>query len=271
MPGEIRIGVQGWHHPTWVGSFYPSGTRPADMLALYARAFPTVEIDSTFYGIPAEPIVAAWREQAPPGFFFALKVPQEITHEKRLVDVDQRLNRFLHRVRVLGDSLGPLLLQLSPDFRASDANRQLLRAFLESLPAEFRWAVEFRQAQWLSPETMELLQARNVALTLVDGRWIRRGVMLDLAIEPTTDFAYIRWMGPSKKMTDFSRIQVDRTREIGDWAEAIRVLADRVGVVYGFVANQFQGHAPATARQLQKQLGLPVVEPGLLREQVELF
>jgi uncharacterized protein YecE (DUF72 family) len=118
---------------------------------------------------------------------------------------------------------------------------------------------------------MELLQARNVALTLVDGRWIRRGVMLDLAIEPTTDFAYIRWMGPSKKMTDFSRIQVDRTREIGDWAEAIRVLADRVGVVYGFVANQFQGHAPATARQLQKQLGLPVVEPGLLREQVELF
>ena len=271
MAGQIRIGAQGWHHPTWVGSFYPHGTRPAEMLALYARAFPTVEIDSTFYGIPAEPIVAAWREQAPPGFFFALKVPQEITHEKRFVDVDQRLSRFLHRVGALGDSLGPLLLQLSPDFRASEANRALLRTFLSSLAAEFRWAVEFRQPQWIVPATMELLRERNIALTLADGRWIRRGMMLDLAIEPTTDFGYVRWMGPSRKMTEFSRIQVDRTREIGDWAVAIRVLAERVGVVYGFVANQFQGHAPATARQLQKQLGLPVVEPGMLREQVDLF
>jgi uncharacterized protein YecE (DUF72 family) len=271
MPGDVRLGTQGWNHPTWAGAFYPHGARPADLLGIYARAFPVVEIDSTFYAIPAEPVVAGWRDQAPPGFTFALKVPQEITHEKRLNGVDQRLSRFLHRVGALGDSLGPLLLQLSPDFRASDMNRDLLREFLSSLPAGFRWAIEFRQPQWISRETMDLLQEKSVALALVDGRWIKRGVMLDLVLEPTANFAYVRWTGPSRKMTEFSRIQVDRTRELAVWADAIRALSGRVGTVFGFFANQFQGHAPASARQLQKHLGIPVVEPAMLREQVELF
>jgi uncharacterized protein YecE (DUF72 family) len=269
--GEIRLGAQGWNHSTWVGSFYPHGIRPQEMLPLYARAFPAVEVDSTFYAIPAEPVVAGWREQAPPGFTFALRVPQEITHEKRFIDVEQRLTRFLHRARGLGDRLGPLLLQLSPEFRAGDDNRALLATFLGGLSSEFRWAVEFRQPQWVSQATIDILRARGVALALADARWIKRAVMLDLALEPTADFAYIRLMGPSRRLTDFSRIQVDRTRELGVWADAVRMLAGRVSAVYGFFANQFQGHAPASARQLQALLGLPVVEPAMLREQAELF
>jgi uncharacterized protein YecE (DUF72 family) len=241
------------------------------MLPLYARAFSVVEVDSTFYSIPAEPLVAEWREAVPAGFTFALKVPQEITHEKRLVDVGPKVTRFLSRIGGLADALGPLLLQMSPEFRVSDSNRGILRQFLESLSADFRWAVEFRQPQWIVADTMDLLRERGVALTLVDGRWIKRGVMLDLALEPTTDFAYIRWMGPSRKMMDYSRIQVDRTRELNGWADAIRVLADRVDTVFGFFNNTFQGHAPHSARYLQKQLGLPAVEPTLLREQAELF
>lgn len=269
MAAEFRLGTQGWAHPAWVGPFYPHSVKPADLLSIYSRAFSTVEIDSTFYAIPAEPIVAGWYEQVAPGFLFALKVPQEVTHEKRLVDVDPKLSRFLHRVSGLKDRLGPLLLQMSPDFRASDANRQILRRFLDSLPEGFRWAVEFRQPQWVEPQTMEILRERGVALTLVDGRWIKRGVMLDLALEPTTDFAYVRWMGAARRMGD--RPQLDRAREIGAWVEALRVLEGRVGTVFGFVSNQFQGHAPASVRQLQKHLGLPVVEPTMLREQAELF
>jgi len=263
------LGSQGWNHPAWVGPFYPHNAKPADLLALYARAFSTVEIDSTFYAIPAEPVVAGWRDQVPAEFIFALKVPQEVTHEKRLVDVDQKLNRFLHRVQTLGDRLGPLLLQMSPDFRAGDANRQVLKRFLESLPGGFRWAVEFRQSQWVTPETMDILREKGVALTLVDGRWIKRGVMLDLALEPTADFAYVRWMGAARRMGD--RPQVDRAREIGAWVEALRFLGERVQTVFGYMSNQFQGHAPASLRQLQKTLGLPVVEPTMLREQAELF
>jgi uncharacterized protein YecE (DUF72 family) len=77
------LGSQGWNHPAWVGPFYPHNAKPADFLPLYARAFSTVEIDSTFYAIPAEPVVAGWRDQVPAEFIFALKVPQEVTHERR--------------------------------------------------------------------------------------------------------------------------------------------------------------------------------------------
>src|SRR5438132_11231566 len=80
----IRIGTQGWNYDGWVGPFYPRGTRAADYLDLYARAFETVEIDSTFYAIPAENSIKSWRSRAPEGFTFSLKLPQEITHRHRL-------------------------------------------------------------------------------------------------------------------------------------------------------------------------------------------
>src|SRR5687768_2125349 len=105
MSGRALLGTQGWNHPGWVGPFYPHGAKTGDLLGIYSRAFPAVEVDSTFYGIPAEPVVAGWRESTPPGFLLALKVPQEITHEKRFIDVEQRLARFLNRIRGLDDRL----------------------------------------------------------------------------------------------------------------------------------------------------------------------
>jgi uncharacterized protein YecE (DUF72 family) len=271
VTGTILLGTQGWSSPDWVGPFYPHSSRPSEFLGIYARAFPTVEVDSTFYTIPAEPIVAGWREHTPPGFIFSLKVPQDITHEKRLVEVGPRLTRFLSRISALGDRLGPLLIQLSPDFRATDASRETVREFLRSLSRDFRWAIEFRQPQWLSAAMMDDLRELNVALALADGRWIKRGVVLDLAIEPTADFGYLRWSGPIRKGPDQARQPVDRTREIVVWADAIRKIADRVKTVFGYFSNRFQGHAPASARQLQQQLGMPPVEPTSLREQAELF
>ncbi len=271
MTGQVLLGTQGWDYPGWMGPFYPHSARRADLLSLYARAFPTVELDSTFYAIPAEPVVAAWRDAVPAGFVFALKVPQEITHEKRFVEVDQRLARFLNRAAGLGDKLGPLLIQMSPDFRATDATRAALFTFLRSLPAEFRWAIEFRQPQWLTPEVLDRLREQNVALALAEGRWIKRGVVLDLVLEPTSDFSYIRWSGSGRRPADPVRTPVDRTREMGVWAEALQILASRVPTVFGYFSNQFQSHAPASAREMQKLLGMEPVEPTMLREQAELF
>src|SRR5689334_6869740 len=68
MPPTVRIGTQGWNYDAWVGSFYPSGTRPGDFLTLYARAFDTVEVDSTFYAIPAAKTVRGWAERVPAHF-----------------------------------------------------------------------------------------------------------------------------------------------------------------------------------------------------------
>lgn len=271
MSGLVLLGTQGWNYPDWVGPFYPPGTRAADMLRVYSRGFSTVEVDSTFYALPAEAVVRSWRERVPDGFIFALKVPQEITHEKRLLGVEPLLHRFLGRVGALGTAMGPLLVQLSPEFRPTRANRDALRAFLELLPSRFRWAVEFRHSGWLDAETLALLRTCGVALVLADGRWIKRGIVLDLAIEPTADFAYVRWMGEHRRIADFSHPQIDREREFAAWAQALEALASRVRTVYGYFNNQYQGHSPASARAMQRLLGQAVVAPELLQEQVELF
>ena len=95
--------------------------------------------------------------------------------------------------------------------------------------------------------------------------------MLALAENPTSDTAYLRWMGPNRDFTDYSHIQVDRTRELHAWANAITGLTERVKTIYGFVNNHFSGHSPESVRQLQRLLGQTPVTPDQLGEQMTLF
>jgi len=266
----VRIGTQGWSYDAWVGPFYPSGTRPADFLTTYARAFDTVEIDATFYAIPATRTVRAWADRTPPGFRFALKLPQEITHQARLrgpaFDVARH---FFDRARELDDKLGPVLMQLGPEF--GPAELPALARFLPELPSDVPVAVEFRHRGWVTDGVLALLAEHNVALALTDARWIPRRQMLALAERPTADFAYVRWMGANRDLVDYSRIQIDRTRELEAWPQALHALAARVRSVYGYVSNLFAGHSPATARDLQRLLGQTAVAPDQLGEQFSLF
>ena len=269
MTGTIRIGTQGWNYDAWVGPFYPTGTRAADYLSVYARAFGTVEVDSTFYAIPAAKTVRGWAERVPAGFKFALKLPQEITHENRLRDSADLAALFFDRARELGDKLGPVLIQLGPDF--APAELPALAQFLPLLPGDVQVAVEFRQRGWIHDGVLALLAEHGVALALVDARWIPRKQMLALAARPTSDFAYVRWMGPNRNLVDYSRIQVDRSRELEQWSQVLWSLSERVKEVYGYVNNHFAGHSPASARDLQRLLGQRPVEPDRLGEQMTLF
>ncbi len=269
MPSNVRIGTQGWNYDAWVGPFYPEGSRAADFLALYARAFNTVEVDSTFYAIPAEKTVMGWAERTPDDFVFALKLPQEITHERRLRESRDLLAQFFERARLLGPKLGPVLVQLGPDF--GPAELPALAAFLPLLPADVRVAIEFRDRGWIHEGILALLAEHEVALTLTDARWIPRRTMLSLAERPTGRFSYIRWMGPNRELVDYSRIQVDRSRELEQWAALIQPLAQQVAEVFGYVNNHFAGHSPQSARELQRLLGQKAVEPSELGEQLSLF
>ncbi len=265
---RVRIGCQGWNYDAWIGPFYPEGTRPVDFLRVYARAFDTVEVDSTFYAIPAPRTIRDWAERVPDDFEFALKLPQEITHENRLRNVAPALEQFFDRARELGPKLGPILVQLSPDFAPNEL--PALATFLPSLPRDMKVAIEFRQRGWIHDGVIALLAEHNVALALTDARWIPRKTMLSLAARPTADFTYIRWMGPDRDIIDYSRVQVDRSREIEAWAQILPVIASKVAV-YGYFNNHFAGHSPASARDLQARLGLPVVDPSQLGEQLSLF
>jgi uncharacterized protein YecE (DUF72 family) len=271
VSATIRLGTQGWNYPAWVGPFYPTGTRPADMLPLYGRAFGTVEVDSTFYAAPAEPIVRGWKSRVPDGFLFALKVPQEITHERRLVDTRAPLALFLERARLLEDHLGPLLLQMPPDWAPTRDARAALAAFLPELPGDLRWAIEFRDPRWLDDETLALLTAHAVALSLVEGRWVRQDRVLRLAERPTAPFAYARWMGPDRRIVDYSHVQVSREEVMTAWSSVLQALSGRVREIFGYFNNHFQGHAPESARRMQQRLGQVAVAPAALRDQGDLF
>jgi len=265
----IRLGTQGWMYDAWVGPFFPEGTRPADYLSVYARAFDTVEIDSTFYATPAAKVVRSWAARVPAGFTFALKMPQQITHEQRLRACEDLVGLFIDTVRELGPALGPILIQFGPDFGPKEL--PALAAFLPSLPRDLRFAVEFRDRGWISEGVLALLAEHRVALTLTDARWIPRKTMLRLALEPTADFSYIRWMGPDRGIVDYSRIQADRTKEIDTWASVLPLVTQRVTAIYGYVNNHFAGHAPASVRELQSRLGITAVQPADLAEQLTLL
>jgi uncharacterized protein YecE (DUF72 family) len=269
MPGRTRLGTQGWNYDAWVGPFYPAGTRVGDYLTVYARAYDTVEVDSTFYAIPTSKTMRGWASRVPDGFTFALKLPQEITHERKLRDCDDLLREFIDRARELEGKLGPILIQFGPEFEPM--HLPALAQFLPGLPRDLRFAVEFRHKGWINDGIIALLAEHHVALTLTDGKWIQRKQMMALANRPTSDFVYVRWMGPDRSIVDFSRIQMDRTRELETWAGVLWDLAEQGFDIYGYVNNHFAGHSPASTRELQKLLGQQPVDPEKLGEQMSLF
>jgi uncharacterized protein YecE (DUF72 family) len=268
MKAKILVGTQGWNYDGWIGPFYPPKTSKQEMLRLYSKVFNTVEIDSTFYAIPAESSVRSWAARTPAGFTFSVKLPSEITHKNRLKDSRDYLIQFIDRMRSLEQKLGCVLIQLPPDF--SPGERQSLRDFLEILPTDVRFAVEFRDQKWITEQTLKELNEYKVALTLTDSRWIDRDSILKIAEQSTVDFSYVRWLGP-RELTDFSRIQIDRTKEIARWAEFFLKFGKQVSVIFGYFNNHFQGHSPASCNDFKRVMGLPSVSPNELVIQPSLF
>jgi uncharacterized protein YecE (DUF72 family) len=252
---QIRLGTSSWTGEGWVGSFYPAASQPQDFLALYARRFDTVEIDSTFYRIPAARTVEQWRERTPADFTFAAKVPQTITHEKMLVDAEQDLAAFLRVMDLLGDKLGPLLLQFPyfnrQKFRSLDFFLERLEPFLARLPKNHRWVVEVRNRGWLSEKLYAALRRHGVALALVDHAWMPRPQELFETADPlTAGFAFVRWIGDRKGIEEqtkvWNRTLIDRSGELREWVKILTGLARRVDIMFAYANNHYGGFAPDT-------------------------
>lgn len=258
---DVRLGTQSWTEEDWDGVFYPRGVAPTDRLRLYASAFDTVEIDSTFYAIPPVGRVRAWAAAVPDGFLFTAKVPQSITHDpdpasreirRPLEGKEAEFDLFVATMRELGPKLGALLLQLPPQFHFQPERLEVLARFLEGLPRDLRFAVEFRHRGWLRDEVYDLLARHDVALALQDLYYMPRRVLV------TTDFAYIRLQGKRQEIVRMDAVQIQRDEALDFWAEAVRDLARRVRRVFVQANNHYQGHSPGTIRALQARLGLPV-------------
>jgi uncharacterized protein YecE (DUF72 family) len=232
-----------------------------DYLSFYATEFDTVEVDSTFYRTPALTTVQAWYSKTPPGFVFAAKVPQVITHQKMLHDCDQELSEFLNVMDALGEKLGPLLLQFGYFNRAAFVGVNdflaLLVPFLKKLPKDHQFAVEIRNKTWLVPQFIEALRERGVALALIDQSWmmVRPAQWFEKFDPITADFTYVRLLGDRKVIETqtkvWDKVIVDRSGELAEWADVLGKVYQRNVQIYTYANNHYAGFGPGTVEMFR--------------------
>jgi uncharacterized protein YecE (DUF72 family) len=242
MP-RLHLGTIGWSYNFWKGGFYSQKTASKDFLAYYSSQFDTVEVDSTFYRIPSQSAVENWWRQVSEGFLFALKFPQVITHIKALRNCEEDTAVFLSRAELLGDKLGPLLLQFPPNFTAT--HFPYLAGYLKALPRQHRYVVEVRNKSWLTPEFYSLLRENKVALAVTEKP-------LSSQFEVTADFLYMRWEGNRKTVNGLKgEIEMDQTSDLQVWAEKLKPYLDRGTEVFGYFGKYYSGLPPSDVKALR--------------------
>jgi uncharacterized protein YecE (DUF72 family) len=115
-----------------------------------------------------------------------------------------------------------------------------------------------------------MLKQYKVALALTDSEQFPRGLSFSLMDRPTTDFAYVRWLG-KREITDFSHMQIDRTEAVKEWLEQFKVFDKKVKTILGFFTNHFQGHSPYSAVKFREGLGLKPIKTKKVAGQKSLF
>jgi uncharacterized protein YecE (DUF72 family) len=248
LTGKLHIGTAGWSYKDWVGPFYPKGIKAKDYLSYFSTKFDSVEVDSTFYAVPAEKVVLGWLQNSPDHFSFAPKFPQIITHHKRLTNCSLELEAFSQSMSLLQHKLGPLVLQF--DFNFTPDFLPQLTDLLPQLPEQWRYAVEIRNRKWYgTPKFFDLLERYKCALVIQDIYYMPRFVRL------TAPFTYLRLLGDRRKIPDnFSRVRIDREKQLTDWAERIVSMLSEGVEVYAYANNHYQGHAPATVENLKEKI-----------------
>lgn len=239
---KLHLGTMGWSYDFWRGNFYPEGAQ--NLLTEYAKNFDTVEINNTFYRIPSRDNVRNWKEETPDNFIFSAKFPRKITHIKMLQDCQEELQVFIEHMSLMGNKLGPLLIQLPPAFKVERA--AILKDFLVGLPKGGRYAVEVRNKKWLDEKFYGLLRDNKVALVLIDHPWMPEMNTI------TADFTYIRWVGDRKKVKgNLGKVERDRSKDIKDWAVKVKGFLDESIEVFGYFSKSYSGYPPGDVRMLR--------------------
>jgi uncharacterized protein YecE (DUF72 family) len=256
---DILLGTSAFTAEGWIGSFYPARMQTRDFLSYYATKFNTVELDNTFYRTPAASTVEGWNLKTPPGFVFAAKVPQVITHEKVLVDCEDDLKHFLKTMELLGDKLGPLLFQFGyfnkSAFKSQAEFLARLKPFLKKLPKDFAFAVEIRNKYWIDAKYVDLLRENNVAMALIDQSWVPRPWEMKQKIDlATTDWTYVRWLGDRKgieaETKTWDKTIIDRKSDLKNWVDVLKQMVNtkKILKMFAFANNHYAGHGPATVK-----------------------
>lgn len=229
---RLHVGTSGFSYKEWKGSFYPEDLPQSKFLSYYAERFSTVEINNTFYRMPAESMLKGWAAQVPDTFRFVLKAPQRITHQKKLAGAAEDVSHLFSVASALGDRLGPVLFQLPPFLRRDD---EKLSSFLEAIPAGAPFAFEFRHASWTDAAIEQILGRYNGAVCIAETD--------DERVENLPD-------GPA----DWGYLRLRRTDYPDDalavWAERIASRAWKEAWV--FFKHEDEGKGPAFAAEFSR-------------------
>jgi uncharacterized protein YecE (DUF72 family) len=224
----LYVGTSGYSYKPWKGTFYPEDLPAHQMLRFYGGHFRSVEINSTFYGMPKVSTLEQWADAVPADFQFALKAPKQLTHVRQLVDAGDLVSRLLEVGGALTKHRGPLLFQLPPTSK-KDVPR--LRAFLSLLPSRFRAAFEFRHPSWFDEEVLGLLRNARAALCIADA-----GGDLEVPFVATTHWGYLRLRRP-----DYD------DAELKGWAKRVQEQGWRD--VYVFFKHEDEAKGPRMAKR----------------------
>lgn len=271
----IRLGTSSWQFEGWQGVFYPEGLAKDKQLLHYSRQFDTVEVNTSFYGLPRPATLLKWLELVPSGFQFCLKAPRVITHDKRAVDVQEETKQFLEVLRSLGDTAAPAFLQFPPHF-TRQRDGKALALYIDWLTEQLRglqMGVEVRSPDLMTPAFAKFLAERGFSLVLVDreGSPDMYDIWLDLIQAGTApNFTIIRWIGDDRNgPQDDREIVAPRDEQLAQWARRLEQLETLKIHVFGYMHNPYEGHSPASIRRLRallpptiNLLPWPPAEPG---------
>ena len=195
----LFAGTSGFAYAAWKPGFYPARLAANQFLKHYADRLNAVEINYTFRRLPSAGTLQTWVEATPPGFVFAVKANQRITHILRLKNAGEATALFLKMIDPLRTArrLGPILFQLPPQLKCDVG---LLRNYLDLLPQGMRYAFEFRHESWLVDEVYAALRERNVSLCVAESE------KLEVPEVITADFVYYRLRKPSYTEQDVDAI-----------------------------------------------------------------
>jgi uncharacterized protein YecE (DUF72 family) len=236
----LRIGTSGWVYTHWRGLFYPPPLKQPEWFRFFAQHFDTVEINNSFYRLPSEAAFDTWREQAPPGFLYAVKASRFLTHFKKLKEPEPPLQLFFERAGRLGPTLGPVLYQLPPRWKL---NLPRFVAFMDALPRGAH-VVEFRDQSWVTDEVFAAMEQRGVSHCIHDMRG------LEIPPRVTSSPVYVRFHGASEHGGDYSRQSLEAWgRRINDWRSQ--------GLdVFVYFNNDWEGFALRNAETLRETCGV---------------
>jgi uncharacterized protein YecE (DUF72 family) len=238
----VLVGTSGWQYRDWRGVLYPEGVGQRRWLEYYASQYATVENNGSFYRLPSPQTFAGWRTRTPDGFVMTVKASRYLTHVRRLRDPAEPVGRLMSAAAGLGDRLGPVLLQLPPDFRADPGVLdECLGEFARAAAAGWvRVAVEFRHDSWFSGEVRQLLERHRAALCWAD----RLGRPLTPAWR-TADWGYLRLHeGAASPWPRYGR------QALATWLSRIRETWPQSADVFAYFNNDQNAAAPADALAL---------------------